>query len=377
MNTNKMAKIEDVVHPGVILRGLLECADMSQKELAAAIGKTTPVVNDILSGKRNINVEIAVLLEDVFDEVSAEQWLDYQNAYDLDITRKSQKVQEIQRGIRDWKTIEDLINMSAIKKRANLGTSRIEDIAYLCGLYEVSSVDELRLKIDLTTSASYFRKSSANQVDLRNINTWVLLTRISSGLKKISTTFDINRVNQLVERLNHIFFINENTIEQVEKTFDEFGIKFICEKKLDKVPVDGYSFWTGSNPTIVITQRHKWLDNIAFTVFHELGHVVKHLYRDRSADYLGFDVSITRELHQLKEHDADDFATSSIWGNFDFVKTFNKISQPFSAGRILSKLSSTLGINEGIIVGQYQHYCAEHNHPAAYAVCQKMRQKIK
>lgn len=90
---------------------------MSQKELAAAIGKSTPVVNDLLSGKRDINVEIAILLETVFELPQAEEWLQYQSSYDLEKTRQSEKVMELQKAITNWKSLDEVINLRVIKKR--------------------------------------------------------------------------------------------------------------------------------------------------------------------------------------------------------------------------------------------------------------------
>ena len=57
-----------ISHPGEVLKCELDERGMSQKELADVIGKATPVINDIIKGKRDINVEIAVLLEAVFEK---------------------------------------------------------------------------------------------------------------------------------------------------------------------------------------------------------------------------------------------------------------------------------------------------------------------
>ena len=51
MSDKDLRKSVTATHPGEILKDILLGHGMSQKELAAAIGKTTPVVNDILSKK--------------------------------------------------------------------------------------------------------------------------------------------------------------------------------------------------------------------------------------------------------------------------------------------------------------------------------------
>lgn len=374
MTTNNISHVETPEHPGVILRGLLDSVGMSQKELSAAIGKTTPVINDILSGKRDINVEIALLLEAVFDQISAKQWLEIQTSFDLAKVSTSPKLVERQQSIKAWKDLGTVVNLNILKKRAGLGNSVEDDVQFLFDLYGVSSIQLLKDRINSTKKTAYFKKSSVLQVDDVNLHTWLLLTRIASRKKTLQNSFESKNINKLIKALNLIFYTNDRTLEQVGSTLSDYGIKFIVEEKLDKVPVDGYSFWIENNPTIVVTKRYKWLDNVAFTIFHELGHIVAHLTSNRTADFLDADSTSSTDS---KEVEANEFAEKAIWGDTDYKAIFRTISQPFAAAPYITHLSNRLQINEGIIVGQYQHYCFVQGLPAAYAVCQKQRQKIK
>ncbi len=351
---------------------------MSQKELAAAIGKTTPVVNDILSKKRDISVEIAVLLEAIFEETPATFWIDLQSTFDLELARQSKKVKDLERGIREWKGLGDYISLRMVKKRAGIGESVVSDLNYLCALYNVESVKDLTASLSKTYESAYFKRSEVLTTDKRNLNTWILLTRITNDHQKLSSPFSLNRINDLINRLNNIFYINKNTIENVRNTLNEFGVKFFVEKKLDKVPVDGYSFWRGENPTIVVTTRYSWLDNLAFTVFHELGHIVKHLVKDNTQDFLDIIESMSEEKTETSEKEANDFASDCLRRGCDLLAVFNRILNPFSSGPVLRRISQDFCINEGILVGQYQFYCKTVlNHPSAFAVGAKLRQKIK
>lgn len=365
-------------HPGEILKDMLLGHGMSQKELAAAIGKTTPVVNDILSKKRDVNVEIAVLLEAVFEDTPATFWLDCQSKFDIELARQSEKIKELEQGIKNWKSLEECINLRTIKKRAGIGESVIKDLMYLCNLYGVSSVSELRDNLTLTYNSAYFKKSGVLQTDAKNLNTWILLTRIANASQNLSVKFCIEEVQRLVNQLNNVFYTNSNTLDRLKTTLNEFGIKFFVEKKLDKVPVDGYSFWLGDNPSIVVTTRYSWLDNLAFTVFHELGHIVNHLCKDKSRDFLDIIEPGSSFKKEESERVADDFATTCLSRGHDLSSHFRKIRNPFSAAPILCNIANTYSINEGIVIGQYQHYCKSTlNMPSAFAVGAKQKQKIK
>lgn len=373
MAKRKLTDSISAVHPGEILKNLLVSKEMSQKELAAAIGKSTPVVNDLLSGKRDINVEIAILLETVFELPQAEEWLQYQSSYDLEKTRQSEKVMELQKAITNWKSLDEVINLRVIKKRAGLGASVVNDLDFLYKLYNVEDADALRISLSQTRNTACFKKSEALQNDERNINTWILLTRISDAKRLLETKFNLNCVQSLISRLNDVFYRNLNVLREVESILRDFGIKFIVEKKLEKVPVDGYSFWQGENPTIVVTTRSSLLDNLAFTIYHELGHIILHLSKDRNIDFLD---AIEGAKKSAQEIEANEFASKSIWKNFDFYSLFAKIQQPFGATPILKRLSEKLHIHEGIIAGQYQHYLEDIKHPTPYAVCSKLKVKF-
>ena len=95
-----------ISHPGEVLKCELDERGMSQKELADVIGKATPVINDIIKGKRDINVEIAVLLEAVFENIKAETWLNLQNQYDLQKIRNQEMIQRLQSSITAWNSLK-------------------------------------------------------------------------------------------------------------------------------------------------------------------------------------------------------------------------------------------------------------------------------
>ncbi len=76
--------------------------------------------------------------------------------------------------------------------------------------------------------------------------------------------FDENSLERLVQELNQMFVVNINTIDKTKEILSRYGIKFIIVPKFDKTPIDGFSFWQGKNPTIVLTLRLNKIDNYAF-----------------------------------------------------------------------------------------------------------------
>ena len=365
-------------HPGEILKCELEARGMSQKDLAEAIGKATPIINDIIKGRRDINVEIAVLLEMTLDNISAEIWLNWQNAYDLQKIREQEEIRRLQTRISTWNTLKTLVNVNHLKKRLGLGKDISENVNRVFAFLGVDSTQQLEAKIH--SISSYFRKSDNLQTDYVNLMTWMTIVRHRSDELSLSNKFSISSINKLTRALNAILYDNSNTVSRIEQLLANYGIKFILEKKLEKMPVDGYSFWVGENPTIVMTKRLNRIDNFAFVLFHELGHIVLHLLdsNNRVQDFIETDVN-ARDEH--KNNDCEDaankFAKECIWGNIDHKTLFAKISNPYTASNYLTMISDRLKINVGIVVGQYQFYCSEKKLCFnAYAVCHKLTQTI-
>ena len=74
------------IHPGEILRDELMAKLIRQIDFAATIGVPSPVLNDLLNGKRNITPEIAVLLETALG-IDAGTWLRLQSERDIEVAR--------------------------------------------------------------------------------------------------------------------------------------------------------------------------------------------------------------------------------------------------------------------------------------------------
>ena len=302
-----------ISHPGEVLKCELDERSMSQKELADVIGKATPVINDIIKGKRDINVEIAVLLEAVFENIKAETWLNLQNQYDLQKIRNQEMIQRLQSSIKAWNSLKTLVNVNYLKKRLELGKDIKENIDKICSFLGVESVDELKNKI--SSISSYFRKSESYQTDYVNLMTWIAIVRHRSEEILLNKSFSISSLDELTKAINLILFDNNNTIPRIEKILAQYGIKFIEERKLEKMPVDGYSFWEGDNPTIVITKRLNRIDNFAFVLFHELGHICLHLLdeKNRNQDFIETDPNSRNEQkNKMYEEEANRFANDKI-----------------------------------------------------------------
>jgi HTH-type transcriptional regulator/antitoxin HigA len=369
---NKLLNGMVSVHPGEILQSVLEDYGMSQKELAVAIGKPSPIINDIIRKKRNINPEFAVLLEAVLPEISAADWMSMQNQFDISNLKRQEDIQQQKDLIEQWNTLKEYLNLNYMKKKLHLADDLGQSLNAIFGYLGISEVSELKAKQD--SVMAYFKKSEKSSTDPINLLTWLCVVRHRSDDQKLDIVFDISQVGKLVSELNEVFYINKDVENTVTNLLNSYGIKFLVEKKLDRMAVDGVSFWSGNNPTIVMTERMNRIDNFAFVLCHELGHIVKHLYVERKSEFLD-------DMYGLKEDprekEANQFAEDSLWKGFTKETAFRNIHVPFAASRFLQQIAIEQRINISIVVGQYQHYCEINNKTnSPYAICRNLIQKI-
>lgn len=80
-------------HPGTLILDELVFRKMSQKELALRMGVQKSFLNELIKGKRAVNADTALLLEQIF-EISAEYWMSLQSQFELDQARLKQKSKE-------------------------------------------------------------------------------------------------------------------------------------------------------------------------------------------------------------------------------------------------------------------------------------------
>jgi addiction module HigA family antidote len=73
-------------HPGSLIREELEERKMTQAKLAEQIGVSLSLLNEVVNGKRNINTELALLLEAALG-ISAHIWLDLQSDYNMQVAK--------------------------------------------------------------------------------------------------------------------------------------------------------------------------------------------------------------------------------------------------------------------------------------------------
>ena len=86
-------------HPGEVLKDELEYRGISQRSLAREIGISYSVLNEVLNGKRALNIELALMMEAALG-VDAAPLLAMQNEYDMQMAERNELFMEKLKQIR-------------------------------------------------------------------------------------------------------------------------------------------------------------------------------------------------------------------------------------------------------------------------------------
>jgi addiction module HigA family antidote len=99
MNSNKSASLMPPVHPGEVLReDFMKPLGLTINKLALELHVPATRIGEIVHERRRITAETALRLARYF-HTNAEFWLNLQNFYDLEVTRRAGKVSEIERQV--------------------------------------------------------------------------------------------------------------------------------------------------------------------------------------------------------------------------------------------------------------------------------------
>ena len=96
---SKPGKLIPPVHPGEILReDFMKPMGLTVNKLALELHVPASRIGEIVHERRRITAETALRLARYFN-TNAEFWLNLQTFYDLEVTRRSGKVSEIERQV--------------------------------------------------------------------------------------------------------------------------------------------------------------------------------------------------------------------------------------------------------------------------------------
>lgn len=337
---------------GRVIVDRLDNLRKSQSEVCDITGISKSVLNDVIKGKRNLTAEMAVLLESAIG-ISADHLMTIQYQNELEKARSDTKVIAQITQMEGWQEIEECVSVADLKKRKIISGVVKNDVTQVFSLFGVKDVEEFRLLRATEETQTLFRRSEKLRNDAKAVFTWKHFCFNDALSKHVDLQFSKEYLETTREKLKEVFYVNKNTLKEIERVLGEAGIRFMIKEKFGQVPVDGMSFWRDDHPTIVVTLRLKTIDNLAFTVLHEFAHIVMHLRKNEGTSF----VNMENDRAEKVEFDADQYAQDTFVSQEDWNAFMNKNADvnPYSIHTRIATFAEQLRVNPQILFGRYMH----------------------
>ena len=335
-------------HPGETVLEYLDFYEWSQRELARRTGLTPKTISEICNGKASITPNTALALEKVFQR-PAHFWLNLQVTFSEALARNLQLSRASDGS--HWDKRFPLQEMRRLK--FSLPSSYSEADALL-RFFGVSSPDNWRSVWDC--AGVTYRQTRKFDTSEEAIAAWVRETElVASGLDVAA--FDERRLRSSMGALRRLTRERaDEVMDPLQRVCAAAGVAVVWVPELRRTGISGCARWIGDKRALVgLTLRYKTDDQMWFTLFHEIAHILLHRQRhafvlDNAADDLG-DRVVDPEMQRI-EMEANQFAADTLippelLGAFVRRQSFTNDS--------IHAFAEALEVGPGIVVGRLQH----------------------
>jgi len=338
-----------VPHPGDLVEEYLELNGWSQRDLARRTDLAPKTISEICNGKAPITPPTALAFEKVFSR-PAHLWLNFQRRYDESQARAKESARFF-----EWAEWLKKFPLKEMRKRHFALPAGCSDMDALLNFFEVSSPQSW-ITVWKAYSVAY-RQSHAIKILEESVAAWVREVEIQARAFRLDN-FDeklfvssLPRVKGLSRRR-----IDETTIGAVQETCAKFGVAVVIVPELPNTGISGCARWlTDTTAVVGLTLRYKTDDQLWFTLFHELGHILLHRNKksfvvDNALENLT-DRDIDPEM-QRYESEANRFSADTLIPPAELEAFLRK--REFT-NETIPAFAESVGVGPGIVVGRLQH----------------------
>jgi HTH-type transcriptional regulator/antitoxin HigA len=337
-----------VPHPGETVLEYLDFHGWSQRDLARRTGLTPKTISEICNGKAPITPPTALAFEKAFQR-PAHLWLNLQRHFDETGARSREFARSLEWGA--WVQNFPLKEMKRLNFSLPPGRSDTDTLLNFFGVSSPDSWDSV-----WKASAVAYRQTRAFKTREESIAAWVRETEIVARGLEVAE-FDERRLLSSLEELRHLTRTRaEEILDPVQRICADAGVAVVLVPELRNTGISGCARWlTEKRPLVGLTLRYKTDDQLWFTFFHELGHILLHRNKrsfvvDNAAEDLS-DRIVDPEMQQY-EAEASRFSSDTLIpprALADFMR--NRIFTNES----IHDFADVIGVGPGIVVGRLQH----------------------
>lgn len=329
---------EYVIAPGETILELLEVHGMTQLDLANKTGINKKTINEIIKGKAPITTATALKLEYVLG-LPAAFWNNLESEYRESIERRK----DYDSLLNDEIYLENIPYAEMARRNWVEPTRNAKE--KVINLRKFFSVASLSFNTELKKRLA-FRKSDNNNFSFESLLCWIRYGEIQAS-KNDYAKYDEEKLSNSVDKIRKLAnkpFLS--VLDEIKSILGSCGISLVYEPHLPNTYVNGVTYkMTSDKAIIMISDRGKRDDILWFTLFHEIGHLLKHSKKEIFVD-------LEKDNKNDIEMEADDYAKNVLIDNKIFNDFIN--SKLYYTEKGIKSFAKENNIMPGIVVGRLQ-----------------------
>jgi plasmid maintenance system antidote protein VapI len=290
---------DTVPPPGYTINENIERFGWSKEEFASRLGRSRNYVHDLIAGRARIDEGAAASLARVVG-ASAEFWLRLEASYRawLVTAQGDHFVTQDRRWLRSF-PVAEMQRLGWI----DTGLDEAQRAEAVLRFFAVASPD--RIAEHYMAHGMAMRTSPAGHNDPAALACWIRQGE-RLALAVDCADYDAKALRAALPALRECS--RRPAVEWRERIIDvcrTAGVALVFVPELPGIKASGAARWIDGRPIIQLSQRHRTNDQLWFSLFHELGHILHHGRKLTFVD--GPEVAESRE-----EREADTFAVSAL-----------------------------------------------------------------
>lgn len=338
------------IPPGETVREYMDFFALTMDDFAQRLGVSKQTLARIYRGDQPITVETANKLACVTG-VDESFWLRLEANYQVALLREHQ-AQKMQYEL-SWIA---QFPLHELQKRNFLSSNYAklkpeEQLRDFLNFFQMSSVDAYKQRLNENLFAA--RTTKGTDSDRFSIEAWVQMgVRLAHEQKqnisiqkydKVRLLELLGEIKKLSLKLQDSHFSPKDFLLEIRQLLQSAGVLIVYLKKIKGVnKVSGVVRWLDNNPVIILSLNKQEVAGVIFSLFHEIGHIVKH------GKVLSY-VSCGEKTQE--EREADEFAAQQL---IDKRMEEDLLKTPFNLSAF-AKFASRANVSIDIIIGRYRY----------------------
>lgn len=326
------------LHPGVLLRRVLDEQQLRQSELAERAGLSAKHVNQIVNRSVGITGDVAVVLERALG-VPAQFWTRAEADYQLHESTKRARLDLAKYG--PWANAFDAATLrrEGIVSPGDATEARVEKILRLFRVASPEAFEQTWMRPRVS-----FRRSQVFRVAEQNTALWLRLVERTAERVDLEP-MSVRRLRKVARNLASMTNLSvPDGFVAARAALADAGVALTFVREIPGTRVCAATWWLDAErPVIGLTERQRKPDIFWFNLAHEVGHLLLH---PRRMTFL--DLDRDKGEHSPAEDEANAFAADTL-----IPPAVRERLAHAGSRQDLVVLAAAIGVGVAVVAGQY------------------------